>query len=66
MVLIVGHYHLSCSRLELLVLLATYGQVGILEFWKSGDNLLLQFLKRNLKRCGMLVLLGMMIVQKVI
>jgi hypothetical protein len=64
MILIVGDHLLSCTRLERVVLLVTYGQVMILEVWKSGDNLLLQFLKRNLKICDMLVLVGMMMVQK--
>jgi hypothetical protein len=47
------------------MVLVTYGQVVILEVRKSGDNLLLQFLKRNLKRWDMLVPVEMMTVQKV-
>jgi hypothetical protein len=65
MVLIVGNYLLSCTRLEHVMVLVTYGQVVILEVRKSGDNLLLQFLKRNLKRWDMLVPVEMMTVQKV-
>jgi hypothetical protein len=65
MVLIVGNYLLSCTRLEHVMVLVTYGQVVILEVRKSGDNLLLQFLKRNLKRWDMLVPVEMMTIQKV-
>jgi hypothetical protein len=49
--------------MENVMLLVTYGQVVILKVRKSVDNLLLQFLKRNFKRCDMLVPVGMMTVQ---
>ena len=51
-------------RLVPLGSLVTYGQVVILGSRRSGDNQLLQFLKKNFKSCSMLFLLMMSMDQK--